>query len=198
MWLLWAGRWLPLTALLLFPAGCGKKAQPPADPAVETEKPPRQVIEGFTLRASSMKGLLWVLMAKRAVSPGPSEPTRLDSMVVRFYDGEALPRSVLTSRHGEVDEKTNALVARDSVVVLTPHGERLETEVLCWDPKEERMTTDAFFRLTRGGDLMTGIGIDAEPGLERYKVYHQVRAEVRDQDDATLREGIDGAETPKH
>jgi LPS export ABC transporter protein LptC len=145
-----------------------------------------------------MKGLLWVLMAKRAVSPGPSEPTRLDSMVVRFYDGEALPRSVLTSRHGEVDEKTNALVARDSVVVLTPHGERLETEVLCWDPKEERMTTDAFFRLTRGGDLMTGIGIDAEPGLERYKVYHQVRAEVRDQDDATLREGIDGAETPKH
>ena len=145
-----------------------------------------------------MKGLLWVLEAKRAVSTGAGEPTRLDSMVVRFYDGEAHPRSVLTSRHGEVDEKTNALVARDSVVVSTPRGERLETEILRWDPKQERMTTDAFFRLTRGGDLMTGTGIEAEPSLERYKVYHEVRAEVRDQNDATLREGIDGRGTPKH
>jgi LPS export ABC transporter protein LptC len=145
-----------------------------------------------------MKGLLWVLEAKRAVSPGPGQPTRLDSMVVRFYDGEAHPRSVLTSRHGEVDEKTNSLVARDSVVVSTPRGERLETEILRWDPKEERMTTDAFFRLTRGGDLMTGIGIEAEPGLERYRVYHEVRAEVRDLNDATLREGIDGRGNPKH
>jgi LPS export ABC transporter protein LptC len=156
------------------------------------------VIDGFSLRSTSTKGLLWILDAKRAVSPGLGQATRLDSMVVRFYDGEALPRSVLTSRHGEVDEKTNSLVARDSVVVSTPRGERLETEILRWDPKQERMTTDAFFRLTRGGDVMTGIGIEAEPGLERYKVYHEVHAEVRDQNDATLREGIDGSGTPKH
>jgi LPS export ABC transporter protein LptC len=187
-----------LVALLLLPAGCSKKAEPPADPAAETEKAPRQVIDGFSLRATSTKGLLWILDAKRAVSPGPGQATRLDSMVVRFYDGEALPRSVLTSRHGEVDEKTNSLVARDSVVVSTPRGERLETEILRWDPKQERMTTDASFRLTRGGDVMTGIGIEAEPGLERYRVYHEVHAEVRDQNDATIREGIDGSGTPKH
>jgi LPS export ABC transporter protein LptC len=150
------------------------------------------VIDGFILRATSAKGLLWVLQARRAVSPALGEPTRLDSMVVRFYDGESRPRSVLTSLHGEVDEKTNALVARDSVVVITPRGERLETESLRWDPKEERMTTDAFFRLVRGGDVLTGIGIDAEPGLERYVVHRQVRAEVRDQDDAGIREEIDG------
>jgi LPS export ABC transporter protein LptC len=142
-----------------------------------------------------MKGLLWVLDAKQAVSPGSGGPTQLDSMVVRFYDGEAQPRSVLTSRRGEVDEKTNALVARDSVVVTTPRGERLETEILRWDPKEERMTTDAFFRLTRGGDVMTGIGIDAEPGLERYKVFHEVRAQVRDENDGRIREEIDGSGT---
>jgi LPS export ABC transporter protein LptC len=155
------------------------------------------VIDGFTLRATSMKGLLWVLQAKRAVSLAAGVPTRLDSMVVRFYDGDARPRSVLTSRHGEVDEKTKALVARDSVVVTTPKGERLETETLHWNPKDEKMTTEAFFRLTRGGDVMTGIGIEAEPGLERYKVFHQVRAQVRDESDATIREGIDGPGTGK-
>lgn len=193
------GRWPCWTVLLLLlSAGCTKEAAPPADPDAETEKAPRQVIEGFTLRATSVKGLLWVLEAKRAVSPGPGEPTQLDSMVVRFYDGEPRPRSVLTSRRGGVVERTNALVARDSVVVTTPRGERLETETLRWDPKQERMTTDAFFRLTRGGDVMTGIGIEAEPGLERYKVHREVRAEVRDQDDATLREGIDGPANPKH
>jgi LPS export ABC transporter protein LptC len=177
--------------------GCGRKGEQPADTAAGMEKAPRQVIDGFTLNATSMKGLLWVLEAKRAISRGSGEPTRLDSMVVRFYDGETHPRSVLTSRHGEVDEKTNALVARDSVVVTTPRGERLETETLRWDPREERMTTEAFFRFTRGGDVMTGIGIEAEPGLERYRVFHEVRAEVRDKDDARIQEDIDGPGTGK-
>jgi LPS export ABC transporter protein LptC len=189
---------LLLAALLLLPGGCGKKAEPPADPGSRAEDLPRQVVTGFVLRATSVKGLLWVLEAKRAISPEKGAPTQLDSMVVRFYDGESRPRSVLTSRHGEVDEKTKALVARDSVVVLTPRGERLETESLRWDPREERMTTDVFFRLTRGADVMTGIGIDAEPGLERYRVHREVRAEVRDQDDKTIREGLDGTGTGKH
>jgi LPS export ABC transporter protein LptC len=187
-----AGWRLSLAALLILPVACGTRTEPPADPSLQSEKTPRQVIDGFILRATSAKGLLWVLQARRAVSPALGEPTRLDSMVVRFYDGESRPRSVLTSLHGEVDEKTNALIARDSVVVITPRGERLETESLRWDPKEERMTTDVFFRLVRGDDVLTGIGIDAEPGLERYVVHHQVRAEVRDQDDARIREEIDG------
>jgi len=195
-------RWRPgpaiVLAMLLVPVGCGKKAEPPAGPTEDTEKAPRQVIDGFTLRATSVKGLLWVLQAKRAVSPGAGVPTQLDSMVVRFYDGEELPRSVLTSRHGEVDEKTKALVARDSVVVLTPRAERLETEMLRWEPKDERITTESYFRFTRGGDVMTGIGFEADPGLERYTVLHSVRAEVRDEDDARIREEIDGPGTGKH
>jgi LPS export ABC transporter protein LptC len=178
--------------LLLLALACSKKAEPPPIPGAELEDLPRQVVHGFSLRATSVRGLLWVLDAKRATSAGPGEPTKLDSMVVRFYDGEAAPRSVLTSREGTVVEKTNALVARDSVVVLTSGGERLETQTLRWDPKEERITTDEFFRLTRGRDVMTGIGIDAEPGLERYRVHSQVRAEVRDQDDSLIREEIDG------
>lgn len=188
---------LPLAALLLLASACGRKVEPPADPAEQTEKPPRQVIGGFILRATSVKGLLWVLEAKRAVSPERGGPTQLDSMVVRFYDGESRPRSVLTSRRGEVDEKSKALIARDSVVVVTPRGERLETESLRWDPKEERMTTEEFFRLTRGEDVLTGVGIEAEPGLERYKVYREVRAEVRDQNDDKIREGLDGPGTGK-
>ncbi len=181
--------------MLLLGIGCGKKTQPPADPGAGTEKGPRQVIDGFTLRATSVKGLLWVLRAKRAVNAGPGVPTQLDSMVVRFYDGEEHPRSVLTSRRGEVDEKTKALVARDSVVVTTPRAETLETEMLRWEPKEERITTETFFRFTRGGDVMTGVGFEADPGLERYTVLREVRAEVRDQDDARIREEMDGPGT---
>lgn len=190
-------RLLVLLPLLLLSPACSRKAEPPAIPEGELENMPRQVILGFNLRATSVKGLLWVLEAKRATSMGVGEPTKLDSMVVRFYDGDSVPRSVLTSRHGTVVEKTNALVARDSVVVTTVQGERLETEVLRWDPKEERIVTDEFFRLTRGRDVMTGVGIDAEPSLEHYKVHSEVRVEVRDEDGSVM-EGLDGPGDGQH
>jgi LPS export ABC transporter protein LptC len=142
---------------------------------------PQQVVENFSLRNSSVSGLLWIIDAEQGVSYGAGEPVQLTGMRVRFHDGHPEVRSVLTSKRGEVQEATQALYARDSVVVWTPGGDTLRTESLRWDPRTQKIQTDDYFTLTRGRDRLTGVGLDADPDLTRYVVKKEVRAEVRDE-----------------
>ncbi len=148
-------------------------------------------MHGVELRETSAKGLLWILNADEGISYGPEEPTRLVNMKVRFYDGDQEVRSTLTAKHGEVEDRTQLFSAQDSVVVITPKDEKLETESLLWDPKQERIRTDAPFKLTRGTDVMTGIGFDADPDLRRYAVHKAVRAEMRDEKNRDILNALD-------
>jgi LPS export ABC transporter protein LptC len=144
-------------------AGCSRDSAPTAEKS--GEKVPQQVLTGVRLRQTSVKGLLWVLDADKGVSYGADEPMELTNQT---------------------------LIARDSVVVTTPNGERLETESLRWDPKAQKVTTEDPFRFTRGRDVVTGVGISTDPDLTHYTIKKQVRAEVRDEAGKNLLEGADG------
>jgi len=193
----WTRRALRLAGALLCAgalAGCVREPVP-SESSNKGARLPQQVLHGVHLRQTSLRGLLWVLSADSGISYGPDEPTRLKKLTVRFYDAGPEVKSTLTSRRGEVDDKTHSLVARDSVVVVTPKGERLETETLRWDPSKGQIQTNDPFRFYRGNDLMTGIGFQADPDLEHYVVHQQVRAEMRDEGDDQLREALDGDST---
>ncbi len=178
-------------ALLLFPVteGCAPETTPP--PKKSDAKIPEQVIDGVKMRETSQRGLLWILDAHQGLSYGADQPTQLKILRVRFFDGQEQVRSTLTSKRGEVNEDTQLLSAQDSVVVVTPKGERLETESLLWDPHRERIRTDAPFRLTRGQDVMTGVGFDADPDLTHYSVHSSVHAVMRDEKNDEIMHALD-------
>lgn len=158
--------------------GCVEQAPPPPPEAVGRQ--PQQIFDGMVLRQTTKNGLEWVLRARRGISYGNNEPLELELLHIDFYDAGNVLRSTLTSRRGEIELKTHSLEAEDSVVVLTQDGNRLESEYLRWDPDNERISTDRFFRFQRGRDLVTGIGIEADPDLEGYTVQQSVRATLQD------------------
>ena len=168
----------PAAVLLFLLAACGPDETPMGE-RISTGERARQVLEGAVMRETSVRGLLYVLRAERALTYEEDEPTRLEGVTLRFYDGDEAVRSVLTSKSGYVDPKTDLLVAEDSVVVVTPKGERLETHRLEWDPKTERVRTDLPFVLYREEDIVTGVGIEADPDLGSYSVSKELRAVVR-------------------
>ncbi len=176
--------------LAILAPGCSHSSE--TTPEKEQGKTPQQILTGVHLRQTSLKGLLWILDADEGISYGSDQPMELKNLTVHFYDGGTEVRSTLRSRRGLVDDRTQTLVARDSVVVETPKGERLETESLHWDPKQQKITTEDPFRFTRGGDVLTGIGISTDPDLTRYSIGKEVRAEVRDVKDKEILEGVDG------
>ena len=162
-----------------FLPGCSSESDtPPVDPALE--RAPQQVMQQMELRQTSARGLLWVLEAEEARLYADNEPMDLTGLTIRFYDGKPTVQSVLTSREGQVHQKEKTLAAQDSVIVVTQEGDRLETEYLEWDPETERVTTPTPFTLYTGPDVITGIGIDADPDLREYTIHRQLRAVVRD------------------
>jgi LPS export ABC transporter protein LptC len=191
--------WMPALAgaalLCLLAPACARKSLPPEEKG--GPKAPQQVIQGLHLRQTSEKGLLWILDAHQGVSYGSDRPTQLTGMRVRFYDGGADVRSTLTSKRGMVEDRTQTLIARDSVIVVTPKGERLETDSLRWDPKRGQIATGAPFRFLHGNDLLTGVGFQADPDLTHYTINSAVRALVRDEKQGVILEAMDGDSTGK-
>ncbi len=187
-----------VAGLALLPLACGSHSESPSGKE-ESGRAPEQVLRDLVLRETSEGKLEWVLRAKRATRISASEPTRLESLRVDFYQGSDHVRSVLTSDSGRVDTQKGTLVATGRVVVVTPEGNRLETEELLWDRKSSRVSSEKFVRLTKGTDVLTGIGFQSDPNLASYEIKKDVRASVRDENgikDEVL--GADSSRTPRH
>ena len=67
-----------------------------------------------------------------------------------------------------------------NVVVTTDDGAVLETEYLWWDSNTDRIKTDAFVHITRGDDVITGWGLDADNRLKDFKILSQVSGTIAD------------------
>jgi LPS export ABC transporter protein LptC len=175
-------RWIGLGAILvlLLPSACTSPSQAPAN-RKETGRSPVQSFENMELRETSDGKLEWILRAKRATRDAVSEPTRLDSLRVDFYQGTDRVRSVLTSDSGRVDTQKGVLIAMGRVVVVTREGSRLETEELSWNRKTARVSSEQFVRLIRGRDVLTGTGFRSDPNLVSYEILKDVRASVREE-----------------
>ncbi len=168
-----------LAAVLLVSAGCGSTS--PAPPKEKGSKgAPEQVFRGVNLRESSGGKVEWDLHAIRAVQISPNGPTALDSLEVFFYQGGPVVQSTLTADSGRVDVEKGILIAYGNVIVITPEGNRLETEELHWDRKQDRVYGDKFVRLIRAKDVLTGIGFKSDPNLQSYEILKDVQATVRD------------------
>jgi len=183
--------WLAVVLILsVLATACGEETRAPLPPDPEG-RVPRQVLENTEMRQTSIRGLLWVLRSDRALSYEAKEPTELEGLHIDFYDGRETVQSVLTSLYGSIDPDKSILIAEEEVVVETDAGDRLETDYLEWDPETERVSTPGPFTLYRQQDVVTGVGIDADPGLSDYAVHSELRAVMRDDPDWKALDGDD-------
>lgn len=182
-------------AILTLGFGCGSPAQEPQRTG-PTPTGPEQTFANLELRETTNGKLEWKLKARRAVREAASSGTRLESLRVEFFQGGPRVRSILVSDSGRVDLQRGTLIATGNVVVTTTEGNRLETEELFWDRKNAKVTSNTFVRMTRGEDVLTGIGFESDPNLERYEIKKDVRASVREQEG--IRDEVFGSDSVSH
>jgi LPS export ABC transporter protein LptC len=172
---------LGLLLLALLGGGCGSEPAEQQSGAGETT--PQQVVQGMRLRQSEGGRVRWELTADSAMSYGENERTHLYVVRIEFHDAETESlRSTLTAREGEIEPRTEELMARGNVVVTSREGRRLETEELRWDPKRSKVLSDLPVRMTKGKSVITGTGIEADPDLGQYEIRSPVEGELREED----------------
>ncbi len=85
---------------------------------------------------------------------------------------------------GEFHENNEMANIYGNVVVVTEDSAKLETDYLWYDSFTKRIKTDAFVRITRGKDVVTGWGLDADNKLTRIKILNKVSGQLNNVEEA--------------
>ena len=120
------------------------------------------------------KGVRWRLKAEQALIYDQAGVTQLRKLVANVYQKERT--WTIVGDEGELDRNTNNVEVRRNVIVTSDDGLRLETSVLRWEASERRLWTDAPVRLSRGGSVVRGTGLDVRMADESATVSGRVRA----------------------
>jgi len=158
-------------------AGCGTEDR--VVPRPQQEDLPSQEVRDFSLEESSDGKPEWVLSSRYAATYARRGVIVAKGVAIDFYDSDGKKYSHLTAREGEIERPSNNMEARGDVVVTTRDGVRIETSSLRYLNGARRIVSDAFVRLERHGDVVTGVGFESDPSLEHFVLKREVRAQVQ-------------------
>ena len=164
----------------------GCRGKPTSTPSGAEIRIPDQEARDFTLTESSEGKKSWTLRASYAAMYNDRNLVDAQTVRIEFFDNKGQTYSTLTADHGLVHQQTNDLEARGHVNVVTTSGVRLETDSLRWINTTGKIVSDAFVRVTRKHDVVTGWGFESDANLDHFHLSREVRAEVRE---------VDGADT---
>ena len=156
-------------------AGCSDDAQV-EDPAASGAYP-EQETESYHTRQTRAGIAVWELWGDRAESYPGEDIMLLHGVRMHFYE-EGARSAVLTAREAEVDQATEFTTAKGDVVVVNADGDRLESEVLHWDPAKREINTEEFVRFTRGDQVFTGYGMTTDPDLTNGQIHRQFEGDL--------------------
>lgn len=167
--------------------GCGSREESPSA-MNPTSGAPSEGMKGIRLQNLKVGDTRWVLQADTASVFREKKRVVAEVVEIDFFEADEHV-STLNADQGILLQATDDLEVRGNVRVVTQDGAVLRTRVLFWDHQRSKIHTDAFVEITRGDDVLTGVGMDADPGLDRVDIKEEVRGETRG-DPAGL---VDGA-----
>jgi len=168
-------------AAVLVVAGCGGAEPEDARPRPEGPRLEQQFFD-YRLIETEAGERKWVLDADEMRKYTGRDEVELTAVTMDFFrDGAHF--SLLTSDSGQANLITHDVHTWGNVVVVTDDGRRLETEELFYGNTTRLITNEVFNRFTRGGDVLTGIGLEATPDLEYIEIKADLQADVGDDTD---------------
>jgi LPS export ABC transporter protein LptC len=163
-----------LAALLAAGLACGRDEVAPRRPlttqAGAPERAPDQIIENGTHVVTREGVKRAVLQARQIEFYNAEAKVEADTMEMTFFDARGLEESRLTARYGEIDQRTEDVMARGDVMVVASDGTRISGEELRYDSAADRITSDLPVTIVREGNRIQGDGVEADPALTSIRI----------------------------
>jgi len=163
-------------ALLL--AACGERAE--EVPPVADMQLPDETMTAFMTQETDSGRVQWTLKAPLANRYNERNVFVLDKPIIEFYDEMGNLQTTLTAKNGEYSLATHDMLAYGDVVVVTTKNEILETDSLRYLNETDKIVSDSFVKLTRDGDVVTGIGMECDHTLNSVDIKKDVRALIEE------------------
>jgi LPS export ABC transporter protein LptC len=109
---------------------------------------------------------------------------------VDFFAEDGSRTSFLVADSGVIQERKQKFEALGNVVVTTQQGIRLQTQSLRWDPENAKILTDDFVTITKGKDVITGYGLEADEELKDLVIKKRVSGEIKELPEEYLKDSL--------
>jgi LPS export ABC transporter protein LptC len=172
---------LAAVALPLVVGGCEEPVETPLAPPELLELGADFVTYGMTSFLSASGVREGRVEADTAYAFSDSSKAILRGMTLIFYDEEGRPRATVTALGGEMDERTDAMIARGDVV-LRVHGDGrvIETSELFYDPHCDRIWSDSTTVQTlANGQVARGTAFESDLEFRNVRI-ENIRGDIGD------------------
>ena len=94
----------------------------------------------------------------------------LERVHTTFYTATGAKDAVLTSQRGTYNSRTNNMIARKNVVVVSEDGRRLTTQELLYNQQRNEISSDSAFVMTEPNRRLEGIGFRSDPNMKNIRI----------------------------
>ena len=143
---------------------------------------PDEAVTEFVTQETDSGRVRWKLAAPRALRYNARNVFVMDSPRIEFFDEMGNLQTTLIAKNGEYSLTTHDMLAYGDVVATTFKGEILETDSLRYLTEKDKIVSDSFVKLTRGRDVVTGIGLECDHTLDSVDIKKDVRARIVEED----------------
>ena len=125
-----------------------------------------QVLEGFSHYVTNNGILRSRVEADTAFFFEPTQMNELHNVKIVFFDLKGAESSTLTAKRGTYRWQDGSMQATGNVVVVSPDGRRLATDVLKYDNATNTILTDRHFTFDRGDEHLEGNSFRSDPDFK--------------------------------
>ncbi len=160
-----------MCASVVFAAvACSSKKQPPVAAHSPLADSADQVMYGmrFVLTDKGLNRAL--LQSDTAYFFDENTRIELEKVHTTFFTSTGAKNALLTSERGRYNSRTNNMVARKNVVVVTEDGRRLTTPELTYNQQTNQISSDSAFVMTEPNRRLEGVGFRSDPDMKNIQI----------------------------
>lgn len=163
--------------LCFYLAGCSEEDLPLSKSQLKSAQP-EQELRKFNIVQTNNDRKQWELEAQEAQIYEKTNRAIAKDIRVKFFEDESVS-SILTAERGTLNTDSGDMEVEGNVVVTSlVQKTKIETEKLRYIAKEEKIVSDEFVKQTREDAIITGYGLETDPGLRKVVIKKDVKAEV--------------------
>lgn len=122
------------------------------------------------------------ILSDKIIKFDAQDSTMAYKLDINIFDSLGQSTTKIIGDSGIIREGRGIVNIYGNVVVNINDTTILETDYLWWNSNNNRIKSDAFVRITRGKDVITGWGLDADNKLNSFKILNQVSGEIKDKE----------------
>jgi LPS export ABC transporter protein LptC len=158
---------------------CSSKTQPPVATHSPLADSADQIMYGARFKLTDQGLARAQLEADTAYFFDDNTRQELENVHTTFYTVTGAKDAVLTSRHGTINNRTNNMIARNNVVVVSEDGRRLTTAELIYNQQKNQISSDSAFVMTEPNRRLEGVGFRSDPNMKNIQILSGAKGVAR-------------------